>query len=219
MHRLTETNTGLNLYRKENVMRIFFVIFAVVSAAALSCGPAKETRAPVKEDEMSNPPAAEFPAFSVTSKSLGSAFAAEQFWNNFGCSGQNTSPDIAWSGFPAETKSFAVTVYDQDAPTGSGFWHWVAYNIPANVTALAAGAASSKQLPSGTVEGNTDLGQPGYFGPCPPVGRKHRYVFTVTALKVEKIDIPATATAAFVGFNLWQNTLARASLTATAGPR
>jgi Raf kinase inhibitor-like YbhB/YbcL family protein len=193
-------------------MRVFLRAVLVMSSAATSCGAMREV-------EGRDNPQAEFPSFTVTSKSLGTAFTAEQFWNSFGCTGQNGSPDIAWSGFPAETKSFAVTVYDQDAPTGSGFWHWVAYNIPANVNSLAAGAASSKQLPSGTVEGNTDLGQPGYFGPCPPVGRQHRYVFTVTALKVEKLDLPATATAAFIGFNLWQNTLARASLSATAGPR
>jgi Raf kinase inhibitor-like YbhB/YbcL family protein len=161
--------------------------------------------------------------FKLTSQSLGKEFSADQYWSAFGCSGKNLSPDLRWSGAPAGTKSFAITLYDKDAPTGSGFWHWVAYNVPASVSKIEAGAISAGKLPVGVVEGNTDLGKPGYFGPCPPVvdgkGRKHTYEFTVYALKTDKVDIPAGATAAFVGFNLWQNTLAKATLQATAGPR
>jgi Raf kinase inhibitor-like YbhB/YbcL family protein len=162
-------------------------------------------------------------SFQLKSEALGKEFAADQYWNTFGCSGKNLSPDLSWSGAPAGTKSFAITLYDKDAPTGSGFWHWVAYNVPAKVNKIEAGAMSSAKLPAGVIEGNTDLGKPGYFGPCPPVvdgvGRKHTYEFTVYALKTEKLDIPAGASPAFIGFNLWQNTLAKATLQASAGPR
>jgi Raf kinase inhibitor-like YbhB/YbcL family protein len=157
--------------------------------------------------------------FKLTSQSLGKSFAADQYWNNFGCSGKNLSPDLSWRGAPAGTKSFAITFYDKDAPTGSGFWHWVAYNVPVSVNKFEAGAMSAATLPAGVVEGNTDLGKPGYFGPCPPVGRTHTYEFTVYALKTEKLEIPAGASAAFIGFSLWQNTLAKATVQATAGPR
>ena len=112
-----------------------------------------------------------------------------------------------------------MTVYDPDAPTGSGWWHWVMYDIPANVTSLAegAGAPNGHAAPAGSVQGNTDFGSPGYGGPCPPPGKPHRYVFTVYALKVPKIDVPANATAAMVGFNLNANVLAKGTLTARFG--
>ncbi|MDF1502209.1 YbhB/YbcL family Raf kinase inhibitor-like protein [Roseisolibacter sp. H3M3-2] len=138
-------------------------------------------------------------------------------FNGFGCSGQNVSPALAWRNAPAGTKSFAVTVYDPDAPTGSGWWHWLVYNIPASVTSLAQGAGSTNAaaLPAGAAQGNTDFGAKGYGGPCPPQGDKpHRYVFTVHALKVDKIDVPANATAAMVGFTLNANRLATATFTA-----
>jgi Raf kinase inhibitor-like YbhB/YbcL family protein len=138
-------------------------------------------------------------------------------FNGMGCTGQNKSPALEWTGAPSGTKSFAITMYDPDAPTGSGWWHWVIYNIPASTTSLAAGAgdASGKNLPAGAVQGNTDFGSPGYGGPCPPPGSKtHHYQFTVFALKVEKLDVPAGATAAYVGFNLRANMLAKAELVA-----
>lgn len=141
------------------------------------------------------------------------------YWNQFGCSGDNVSPELTWKNPPKGTKSFAVTFYDHDAPTGSGFWHWVAYNIPVSVTHLDQGAASSGKLPEGIVEGNTDLGKPGWFGSCPPVGRKHRYTYTVYALKTDKLELPANSSAAFTGFMLWQQTIGKATLTVTAGPR
>lgn len=144
----------------------------------------------------------------------------EQVFNGFGCSGKNISPALKWSNAPAGTKSFAVTVYDPDAPTGSGWWHWVAYNIPANVTELPAGAGDVKggAMPAGAVQGRTDYGVPGFGGACPPQGDKpHRYIFTVHALKIEKIDAPADATAALVGFMINANRLAKASFTATYG--
>ncbi len=158
--------------------------------------------------------------FRLQSKSIqpGAAIRAEYYWNNFGCTGGNVMPDLSWQNAPAGTKSFVVTLYDRDAPTGSGFWHWVIYNIPAATRSLPGGVDGGP-LPSGAVQGNTDLAKPGFFGPCPPVGRKHHYVYTVHALKIEKLPVDATATAAFVGFNVWQNSLGKASFEVTAGPR
>ena len=144
----------------------------------------------------------------------------DQVFNGMGCTGKNISPELRWSGVPAGTKSFAVTVYDPDAPTGSGWWHWVVYNIPATAVAIpaGAGAAAGGGLPAGTVQGVTDFGVPGFGGACPPKGDKpHRYVFTLYALRVAKLDVPATATAAMVGFNLHANSIAKAMFTAHYG--
>jgi len=147
----------------------------------------------------------------------GTMLSEAQVYNGYGCTGRNRSPAMSWSGAPADTRSFAVTLYDPDAPTGSGWWHWVVYNIPARVTSLPEGAgdADGKHLPAGAVQGHTDFGAPGFGGACPPHGdRPHRYIFTVYALKVEKLDVPADATAAMVGFTLNANQLARSSITA-----
>jgi Raf kinase inhibitor-like YbhB/YbcL family protein len=135
----------------------------------------------------------------------------------FGCSGGNVSPSLSWSNAPAGTKSFALTMYDPDAPTGSGWWHWVVYNMPATTTSLAAGVgtAQGNGLPAGAIQGRTDFGSTGYGGPCPPAGdRPHRYVFTIFALTVEKLELPESATAALIGFNVRANTLAKAEFTA-----
>jgi Raf kinase inhibitor-like YbhB/YbcL family protein len=164
--------------------------------------------------------------FRVISPDLESngRIAQTHVYNGMGCAGQNISPTLQWSNPPAGTKSFAVTAYDPDAPTGSGWWHWVIYNIPATTTALPAGAGNGRgplrtsRAPSGSVEGGTDFGTKGYGGPCPPVGdRPHHYHFTVFALKVDKLDLPGNATAAYVGFNLNANKLATAQLTALYG--
>jgi Raf kinase inhibitor-like YbhB/YbcL family protein len=160
--------------------------------------------------------------FTVTSTDVkdGGMLTAKQVFKGFGCSGENNSPALAWKGAPAGTKSFAVTVYDPDAPTGSGWWHWLVYNLPATTTTLPAGAgdAAKKLLPAGAVQGRTDFGSPGFGGPCPPAGDKpHRYIVTVFALKTDKIDVPADATAAFIGFNLHAAKLATATLTAKYG--
>jgi hypothetical protein len=157
--------------------------------------------------------------FTLTSPEIttGSQLPAKQVFNGFGCTGSNVSPALTWSGAPAETKSFAVTVYDPDAPTGSGWWHWVVINIPANVGELPSGAGTpdGKQLPPGAQQGRTDFGGPGYGGACPPAGDPaHRYVFTVHALKVEKLDPPADASAALIGFILHSAEIGRTSLTA-----
>jgi Raf kinase inhibitor-like YbhB/YbcL family protein len=148
-----------------------------------------------------------------------SMLSIEQVYSGFGCSGKNISPALSWSGAPRATNSFAVTVYDPDAPTGSGWWHWVVYNIPASVTELPAGAGNAGgNLPPGAVQGRTDFGTSGFGGACPPAGDKpHRYIFTVYALKSEKISVPAEASAAMAGFMIHANALAKASLTARYG--
>ncbi len=140
----------------------------------------------------------------------------QQVFNGFGCSGANVSPELAWQNPPEGTKSFVVTVYDPDAPTGSGWWHWVVYDIPADAKELPRGAGSGQgQLPAGAVQGRTDFGQPGFGGACPPPGDKpHRYVFTVYALKTDKLQVPADASPAMIGFMTKANALASASLTA-----
>ncbi|WP_261379306.1 YbhB/YbcL family Raf kinase inhibitor-like protein [Denitratisoma sp. DHT3] len=141
-------------------------------------------------------------------------------YNGFGYTGENVSPALEWRGAPADTKSFALTVHDPDAPTGSGWWHWVLVNIPAGTTALPQGAGNpgSGLAPAGSREIATDFGEPGWGGPCPPQGDEpHRYVFTIHALGVERLDLPENATPALVGFNLHFNTLAKASFTARYG--
>ena len=144
--------------------------------------------------------------------------AVSHVFNGMGCTGQNMSPALEWANPPAGTKSFAVTMYDPDAPTGSGWWHWVMYNIPAGTTGLVAGAGSGRNAPRGSAQGRTDFGSKGYGGPCPPTGDKpHHYHITVFALKVDKIDVPGDATAAYVGFNLNANKLATARVTGLYG--
>ena len=124
----------------------------------------------------------------------------------------NASPHLKWSGAPDGTKSYAVTCYDPDAPTGSGFWHWTVANIPADVTELPTGGP----VPAGAVEGRTDFGEPGFGGAAPPQGHgPHRYIFTVFAVDTEKLDVTPDNSGAVFGFNLHFHTLAKASITAT----
>ena len=139
-------------------------------------------------------------------------------YNGMGCNGQNISPALEWANAPAGTKSFAVTMYDPDAPTGSGWWHWVMYNIPADATGLVAGAGNGRNAPRGSVQGPTDFGTRGYGGPCPPQGDKpHHYHITVFALKTDKLAVPGNATSAYIGFNLNANKLATARVTGLYG--
>ncbi len=159
-------------------------------------------------------------SFRLVSSDLadGGTIAAAQVYNGFGCTGDNVSPALSWSNAPAGTQSYALMVHDPDAPTGSGWWHWVMWNIPATVHALPAGAGNpaSAALPAGVMQGNTDFGAPGYGGPCPPAGAApHHYHFRLYALKVPKLELPANATAAMVGFNVRVNALGSAELTAT----
>jgi Raf kinase inhibitor-like YbhB/YbcL family protein len=150
----------------------------------------------------------------------GARFEARHVFNGFGCEGGNRSPSLSWHGAPPGTKSFALTLYDPDAPTGSGWWHWVMFDIPPNVTALAAGAGDPAlgKVPKGAVQSPTDYGKPGFGGPCPPAGDKaHRYVFTLYALKVDKLAADAASTAALVGFNLQANAIGKTSFTVYYG--
>src|SRR3984893_1392228 len=124
--------------------------------------------------------------------------------------GRNVSPELHWAGFPEETKSFAVTCFDPDAPTGSGFWHWVLVGLPSNLTELPRGAGSGDGLAGGAFHVRNDYGERSYGGAAPPAGdRPHRYVFAVHAVDVEKLDVTEDASPAFVGFNLTFHVIAR----------
>lgn len=142
--------------------------------------------------------------------------ARAQFASAMGGPGDNLSPQIEWQGAPASAQSFVVTMYDPDAPTGSGWWHWAVANLPASTRALprGAGVAGNGALPPGAVEINTDMGVPGYVGPLPPPGETHRYVITVTALDVPRLDLPPTATPALLAFMAGAHTVGKASFTA-----
>lgn len=169
-----------------------------------------------------NPPTAPASDFALSSPDFAAdALMPKSFeFNGFGCSGENKSPTLRWSGAPKDAKSFAVTVYDPDAPTGAGWWHWFVVDIPATVTELPAdaGAVGGAKLPKGARHVRIDYGYAGWGGPCPPPGDKpHRYVFTVHALKADKLDIPADATAALAGFMVNANAIAKASFTARYG--
>jgi Raf kinase inhibitor-like YbhB/YbcL family protein len=162
------------------------------------------------------------PAFTLESPDLaGGTFTAAQIFNDFGCTGENHSPALTWSNPPADTKSFVITVFDPDAPTGSGFWHWTVFNIPATTTSLAsnAAAATGGSLPAGAIQGYTDFGAPGYGGPCPPEGdAPHHYVFKISALSVDKLDdLTSASPAALVTFSALSSTLGTATFTATFG--
>jgi Raf kinase inhibitor-like YbhB/YbcL family protein len=161
-------------------------------------------------------PAAGHAGFTLTSPDIsnGGTIAEAQVYNSFGCSGQNSSPALSWSHAPAGTKSFALLAYDPDAPTGSGWWHWVVYDIPADVTSLPAGAGDPKKnsMPGAAVQGRTDYGTPGYGGPCPPPGKPHHYYFRLYALKIAKLDVPGDATAALIGYNVNANSLGKAQI-------
>lgn len=171
---------------------------------------------------MSTSPAT--PGFTLSSPDIDTAalIAHKHVYNGFGYDGENISPALEWKNVPADTKSFALTVHDPDAPTGSGWWHWVMVNIPATTTTLPQGAGNLEtgKAPKGTRQISTDFGEPGWGGPCPPKGDEpHRYVFTLHALGVEALDLPENATPALVGFNLHFNTLAKASFTARFGSK
>jgi len=159
--------------------------------------------------------------FTLNSTDLtdGGRIAEAHVFNEFGCKGANVSPALSWNGAPAGTQSFAILMHDPDAPTGSGWWHWIVYNIPASTTSLPAGAGDPKKklLPAGAVQGRTDYGSVGYGGPCPPPGPPHHYHVQLYALKVPKLDLPADASAAMIGFNVRAQALAHAEIVALYG--
>jgi Raf kinase inhibitor-like YbhB/YbcL family protein len=162
------------------------------------------------------------PAFELKSPDIaeGQTIDMKHVYNSFGCTGGNVSPELSWSEPPPGTKSFAVLAHDPDAPTGgAGFWHWLVVDIPADARGLKrdAGHVSGKNLPPGAKHLETDFGEKAYGGPCPPPGKPHRYVFTVYALKTEKLGDAGIGRTALAGFTINQNALAKASITALFG--
>lgn len=165
-----------------------------------------------------------FPAFAemtLTSADIaeGQSLTADQVLDGFGCAGGNMAPSLSWQGAPEGTKSFVVTAYDPDAPTGSGWWHWSVFNIPSTVTSLPEGTGGAElPLPAGSIAARNDFSQNAFGGACPPGGDEpHRYVFTVYAMPLDTLPLDGTASGAMVGYFANSTSLARASLTAIFG--
>ncbi|MDK2040824.1 YbhB/YbcL family Raf kinase inhibitor-like protein [Aliarcobacter butzleri] len=149
--------------------------------------------------------------FTLTSSELKGQLTKKQEFNGFGCSGENISPQLSWQNAPKGTKSFAITVYDPDAPTGSGWWHWVVFDIPSNKTTLVSGFGNSDSKEA--IQSITDYGKTGFGGACPPVGDKaHRYIFTVHALDIETLGLDKNTNAATVGYYINSHSIAKASI-------
>ena len=160
------------------------------------------------------------PGFTVTSTDVadGAVLSMPQVSGVMGAGGEDSSPQLSWTGFPEQTRSFAVTIFDPDAPTASGFWHWAVANIPASVTELPGGAGdrSGSGLPEGALQLRNDASFPGYVGAAPPSGHgPHRYFVVVHAVDTDRLDVGTDTTPAVLGFNLFFHTLARATLVAT----
>jgi len=168
--------------------------------------------------------------FASNSFKDGATLDMKYVFNSFGCSGKNVSPEFHWANPPSGTKSFALTMYDPDAPTGSGWWHWTVYNIPAKVMELREGekfTAYKKMNPetkkeeeiqfTGVGQGRTDFGKPGYGGPCPPEGEPHHYVFTLYAIKEAKLSLTKDSSGAMVGYMTNANSIAKLSTTVMFG--
>lgn len=153
--------------------------------------------------------------FTLKSKDVGGQGTMKQVYNGFGCTGENISPQLSWENAPKDTKSFAITMYDPDAPTGSGWWHWIMFNIPANIKELASGAGSTKKelAPIGSIQSMTDFNTTGYGGPCPPEGHGfHTYIITVYALKIDALPLDGSVTPAIAGYQINANTIEKATI-------
>ncbi|HBC56361.1 MAG TPA: hypothetical protein DCZ03_04275 [Gammaproteobacteria bacterium] len=155
--------------------------------------------------------------FTLSSDEFSGQFSKSQVFNSFGCDGKNWSPQISWKHPPAGTKSFAVTLYDPDAPTGSGWWHWVVFDIPSETRELKprAGTVENNIAPKGAIQSMTSFGKVGYGGACPPKGDKpHQYIMTIHALSVDQLGLDASALPELVGFYINQHSIGRSSIVA-----
>lgn len=158
--------------------------------------------------------------FTLSSSTLGGQATLTEEFNGFGCTGENISPQLSWENAPEGTKSFAITMYDPDAPTGSGWWHWLVFDIPANVNELIANAGNMEAAlaPKGAIQSVTNYGAGGFGGPCPPEGHGlHQYIITVHALDIDKLGLDSQTNPAIVGYYLGNNTIAKASIVAYYG--
>jgi len=152
-------------------------------------------------------------SFTLASDTLKGELSKREEYRGFGCNGENRSPELHWSDAPRGTKSFALTLFDPDAPTGNGWWHWIVVNIPSNVTELPEDASAKHLLPKGAIETVTNFGKPGFGGPCPPRGDKaHAYVFTLYALDTEKLDVNEKTDSAHVESLIRRHMLEKATL-------
>ncbi|MFK7920875.1 MAG: YbhB/YbcL family Raf kinase inhibitor-like protein [Bacteroidia bacterium] len=162
-----------------------------------------------------SPPVSSGDTFSLSSNDVGGQASVTEEFNGFGCTGKNQSPHLAWTNPPEGTQSFAITMYDPDAPTGSGWWHWVVFDLPADTRELVANAGNIALdlAPAGTIQSVTNYGAKGYGGPCPPEGHGlHQYIITVHALSTASLELDADTNPAIVGYYLWNNAIAKASV-------
>ena len=151
--------------------------------------------------------------FTLSSNDLQGQLTTTQEFDGFGCSGANQSPALHWTNAPKGTKSFALTMYDADAPTGSGWWHWMIVNIPATSKQIASNASAKHLLPKGAIETMTDYGSAAFGGACPPRGDKaHNYTVTLYALDIEKLDLEAKSDSALVGYMINSHTIQKTSI-------
>ena len=153
--------------------------------------------------------------FTLKSDDMQGQISTSQVFNGFGCTGKNISPQLSWENAPKGTKSFAITVYDPDAPTGSGWWHWLVFNISKDAKNISANSSASHTLPSGSIESITDYAKSGFGGACPPQGDKaHSYITTIHALDVEKLKLNKDSNPALVGYMISAHTLEKSSVIA-----
>lgn len=153
--------------------------------------------------------------FTLSSDDIGGQATKTEEFSGFGCTGENKSPQLSWKNAPEGTKSFAITMYDPDAPTGSGWWHWIVFDIPSNINDIVSNAGNIELnlMPKEAIQGITNFGMNGYGGPCPPKDHGlHQYIITVYALKTDKLGLDDNTNPATVGYYLWNNSIAKASI-------